>query len=1106
MLAFTSQRIRSLCGASAFKRGEEYCAYGQVMIVERDDDNRYIEAVVQDEDIYRVEVDIDGADFSATCHCAGFGGYYPYCKHIAGVLIYLLEEEKGGADRLQPRGEVVPIPTPAVSSRDVRLTSGLIELFEQMADSERLKTGQKAASVLKETLAVEWTCKVTDEYQPEPKFRIEMKVGPNRLYVVQNIRQFLLHIEEGRSLPFTKLFTYSPKQHTFRPEDWAVIDMLIRICGSEFAYDEAGRSIPGFAASGSQRMLTIPPLGWNELLPLLVKAGAAMEREYASPQPIQLGEGQIPLSFHVGSIDSGDAYHLEINGLKRVVVMTAYGCAAVDGTIYRLPVRDLLLLSEMKTLIYRYDHKRINISPHQMDALMEKVVPGLRRIGKVGMDASVRDQLVQPDLVAKLYLDRDETELTARLEFVYDGVVIDAFADTDARKDGDFILVRDTDKERRLIEALKGTDFVQNGREMVLDLSEEDSVYDILFHLLPKLEKWVQVYATPAVKQLMHNPNKPPKIKADTDHTTNWLEINFELDHVSDKEIRKLLLSVIEKRKYYRLPGGAYVSLEKEAFQTFGELYDELGMKKGDITGSRIHLPLVKGLQLRDKEGRAYGVQMGKSLRQLIDHMTHPEQMDFDVPEELADVIRDYQRDGFQWLKTLGHYRFGGILADDMGLGKTLQSIAYIVSERREKEGGHLPVLIVSPASLVYNWENEFQKFAPSVQVHVALGARKERSDSLLRIAAAGAETESPNSLAAQQADVIITSYPSLRKDIRLYREMGFSTLFLDEAQMIKNYATQTAQAVREIRAERRFALTGTPIENAVDELWSIFEAVFPGLFTGQKAFRGLTRGQISRIVQPFILRRLRADVLDELPERIETVQRSELSLEQKKLYAAYLEEFKEETIRDLEMEGFQKSRMKILAGITRLRQLCCHPSLFVDGYEGPAGKLSQLLDVVDECLSSGRRILIFSQFTSMLRIIRSELGERGIPVFYLDGQTPAKERVDTCSRFNQGENDVFLISLKAGGTGLNLTGADTVILYDLWWNPAVEEQAAGRAHRMGQKNVVQVIRLVTKGTVEEKMLELQQRKKDLIREVMESADDAVTTLTEQEIRELLAL
>ncbi|PQP87921.1 DEAD/DEAH box helicase [Paenibacillus sp. AR247] len=441
-----------------------------------------------------------------------------------------------------------------------------------------------------------------------------------------------------------------------------------------------------------------------------------------------------------------------------------------------------------------------------------------------------------------------------------------------------------------------------------------------------------------------------------------------------------------------------------------------------------------------------------------------------------------------------------------MGLGKTLQSIAYIVSERREKEGGHLPVLIVSPASLVYNWENEFQKFAPSVQVHVALGARKERSDSLLRIAAAGAETESPNSLAAQQADVIITSYPSLRKDIRLYREMGFSTLFLDEAQMIKNYATQTAQAVREIRAERRFALTGTPIENAVDELWSIFEAVFPGLFTGQKAFRGLTRGQISRIVQPFILRRLRADVLDELPERIETVQRSELSLEQKKLYAAYLEEFKEETIRDLEMEGFQKSRMKILAGITRLRQLCCHPSLFVDGYEGPAGKLSQLLEVVDECLSSGRRILIFSQFTSMLRIIRSELAQRGIPVFYLDGQTPAKERVDTCSRFNQGENDVFLISLKAGGTGLNLTGADTVILYDLWWNPAVEEQAAGRAHRMGQKNVVQVIRLVTKGTVEEKMLELQQRKKDLIREVMESADDAVTTLTEQEIRELLAL
>ncbi len=277
--------------------------------------------------------------------------------------------------------------------------------------------------------------------------------------------------------------------------------------------------------------------------------------------------------------------------------------------------------------------------------------------------------------------------------------------------------------------------------------------------------------------------------------------------------------------------------------------------------------------------------------------------------------MRDYQKEGFQWLKTLGSYRFGGILADDMGLGKTLQSIAYLLSEARG-QAARKPALIVAPASLVYNWEQEFRRFAPSLKVEVALGARKERSEMLLRMADSETDAQEGGEEAAGEsdADVIITSYPSLRKDIRIYREMAFSTLILDEAQAIKNASTQTAQAVREITAGCRFALTGTPIENSVDELWSIFDAVFPGLFSGLKNFRGLSRDRIARMVRPFILRRLRAEVLEELPERIETVRHSELSRDQKKLYAAYLEEFKEETIRDLEFEGFQRSRMKILA------------------------------------------------------------------------------------------------------------------------------------------------------------------------------------------------
>lgn len=257
-------------------------------------------------------------------------------------------------------------------------------------------------------------------------------------------------------------------------------------------------------------------------------------------------------------------------------------------------------------------------------------------------------------------------------------------------------------------------------------------------------------------------------------------------------------------------------------------------------------------------------------------------------------------------------------------------------------------------------------------------------------------------------------------------------------------------------------------------------------------------------MVRPFILRRLKKDVLEELPDRIETVQRSELTVEQKKLYAAYLSQLQDEASKDMEDNGFQKNRIKILAGITRLRQLCCHPALFVEGYQGDSGKMEQLLETVEDCLAAGKRILIFSQFASMLNLIRQTLTAQGRNLFYLDGQTPAQSRVEMCHRFNEGEAELFLISLKAGGTGLNLTGADTVILYDLWWNPAVEEQAIGRAHRMGQKQVVQVIRLVTEGTIEEKILELQQRKKDLIAEVIEPGDGGSTTLSEQDIRELL--
>ena len=354
------------------------------------------------------------------------------------------------------------------------------------------------------------------------------------------------------------------------------------------------------------------------------------------------------------------------------------------------------------------------------------------------------------------------------------------------------------------------------------------------------------------------------------------------------------------------------------------------------------------------------------------------------------------------------------------------------------------------------------------------------------------------------EVDVVITSYMLLRRDIHLYEKLSFHTVFFDEAQAFKNPVTQTAKAVSKIQAEHRFALTGTPVENSIEELWSIFRVVFPELFQGLKEYSNLTRKTIARRVRPFLLRRLKEDVLAELPGKIESVDSAELLPEQKKLYAAYLAKLRHKTLKNLDKDTIRKNRIKILSGLTRLRQICCHPALFVDGYQGSSAKFEQLLQIIEESKLAGRRVLIFSQFTKMLGIIGREFTNQGIPFFYLDGQTPSEERVETCNRYNAGERDFFLISLKAGGTGLNLTGADTVILYDLWWNPAVEEQAADRAHRMGQKNTVQVIKLISRGTIEEKMNELQEKKRNMIEEIIE--ERATTALTEEDIREILML
>ena len=649
------------------------------------------------------------------------------------------------------------------------------------------------------------------------------------------------------------------------------------------------------------------------------------------------------------------------------------------------------------------------------------------------------------------------------------------------------LLIRDLDKEDVILELLDESSFAKTDGGYYLQ--NEELEYDFLYHVMPKLQKLVQVYATTAVRNRIFREPARPQIRVKVKkERTNWLEFKFEMDGIPEKHIRDILDALEEKRKYYRLRNGALMSLETREWEEI-QRFLKAGPIQNEDLEKGLNVPIIRGMQMLDSFDDDSAFIAEDSFRQFLEEITHPRKAKFDIPEKLEPILRDYQKQGFRWMKTLASYGFGGILADDMGLGKTLQSITYIASELSDVRKRQQPILIVCPSSLVYNWLSEFLKFSPEIVAVIIDGNKTERSRMLQEVTG---------------IDVVITSYMLLRRDIHLYEKMNFHTVFFDEAQAFKNPLTQTAKAVMNIKADHRFALTGTPIENSIEELWSIFRVVFPELFQGLKEYSNLTTKTIARRIRPFLLRRVKEEVLGELPEKIESVDRVELLPDQKKLYAAYLAKLRHQTLKQLDKNTIRKNRIKILAGLTRLRQICCHPALFVDGYKGSSAKFEQLKKIIEESRFAGRRVLIFSQFTKMLELIGRELASEGIPFFYLDGQTPPENRVETCEKFNAGERDFFLISLKAGGTGLNLTGADTVILYDLWWNPAVEEQAADRAHRMGQKNKVQVIKLIASGTIEEKMNELQDKKRNMIEEIIEEKSSAA--LTEEDIREILML
>lgn len=688
------------------------------------------------------------------------------------------------------------------------------------------------------------------------------------------------------------------------------------------------------------------------------------------------------------------------------------------------------------------------------------------------------------ELKGEFYFDKDKFDMWCKVKFIYEDKEINPWDIKDNK-----MILRDLNKESKIDMELNKLNFINEDGKFIFEGTNID-LYDFLSRDVEKLKAYGEVYYSDRFKEMKIH--KSSSIKANIENSSDdYLKFSFEIGDIDKEEYNNILKAFKENRRFYKLSDSSFLDLEDGKTKKFMTLIQKLA-QSGGIENGEFKIDKNKAVMLESTiENDELDFIKGKKIvEDISNRLTNLEEVDYELPKNLKATLRDYQITGYKWFKTLSCLGFGGILADEMGLGKTIQTIAFLLSEIDKKS------IIVAPTSLIYNWNKEFEKFAPTMKIAVIHGDRNERVSLMNGI---------------DKYDVVITTYGTLRNDFDYYKNIEFDYCIIDEGQNIKNPLSQNTETIKNIKAKNRFALSGTPIENNLMELWSLFDFVMPGYLYSKSVFKKMFAGggnfeieDLKTLINPFILRRIKNEVMKELPDKIEKEFFVEMTEEQKKIYSIFVNEIKEK----LENPEVEDDAITILSYLTKLRQICLDPSIVVENYLGGSGKINVVLDIIKEATSNGRKILLFSQFTTVLKIIEKLLYERNINCSYLDGSTKATERMKLVEEFNESENkQIFLISLKAGGTGLNLTSADMVIHFDPWWNPAVEDQATDRAHRYGQKNVVEVIKLIAEGSIEEQILSLQNNKKELIGNVMSKDmqnSGLISSLSKEQIRGLL--
>ena len=1041
-------KVIRICGTTDFMKGLNYQA-NKVKLIKTIDEDYYRRAYFNitseriDKD-YKVEVLVDKEDETIEdffCTCPQYEKM-DTCKHIAACILKY-------EDALFNDEEIDPM--------EYQLNIGS-EILDKFYEPKK--------STIKKKLNLEIELEPTDSYYYDNYIKVKYKIGLDRLYTLNNkYHNFMYAYSQKRAYKLSTKLTYDPNEYYFDKIDKEILDYNVHIF--QRGYYEC----------------VIRKNDLDSFMELL------KDKDFTLNNHKYIGY-TLENPFNINLTKDENNYTLTICNLKDYEQL-------LEGTPYFYDDKKIYKVEDNIYKLYQL------LVDNDLDSFMfskkdlGKFTGGLLSLLKenIHLDENITEITIPTAPKAKLYFDFYYSAVECQVKLTYGNKEIDYFSNDPG-------VPRDTEYESNILQRLSDFGFTVNQTHITLE--DIDEIGEFLEKGIYEISEEYEVFTSKKIKDtnIVKQTQNSVTFSIGKD---NILSYNFNLDGIEQTELTDILSSLKAKKHYHRLKNGSIIDLNTDKnIQNLGELTDELDLTKKEITEGNGTIPKYRALYLDSLKHNYHSlISTNDNFDHLIKQFKTYKDKDISLGKKELKILRDYQAIGVKWLYNVYKSGFGGILADEMGLGKSVQLI--YLCKLIIKENKKAKILIVTPTSLVYNWQKEFDKFGSELKYKVFAENKTQRLNDLDNI---------------DDINIMITSYGLIRNDLEKYEQISFELIAIDEAQNIKNPNTGISKAVKNLNAKVKFALTGTPIENSLLELWSIFDFIMPGYLANRDKFQTLynvkeldkENSNLNRLntqIKYFILRRKKKEVVKDLPDKLENNIYIDLGKTQKKVYMAEVQKTKEELDELIKLEGWTKARFKILQLLTKLRQICIDPSIIFDNYKGESAKIEELLKIVEETKANGHKMLIFTTYKKALDLIIPKLNNIGISSYYIDGSVSSKKRMELVEKFNHDNTDVFIITLKAGGTGLNLTSATVVIHLDLWWNPQVENQATDRAHRIGQKNTVEVIRLITKGTIEERILELQNKKRKLAELLIDNEnnnENNFSKLTEDDIKMLLSM